>query len=81
MLTYTWGYPTNAPVSRGDGEDFGTDNQDVLYCGEFLCSEWAPESYRTDVRNEKYWDKEDIYVERIERKYNAEAETSLRRCS
>jgi len=75
MLTYNWGYPTNAKFLEEMGEQFGTGPKTILYCGAFLCSEYEPESYRIDTRNPTYWDAEDIYVERIERRYNAEAAT------
>ena len=75
MLTYNWGYPTNAKYLAEMGDQFGTGPTTFLYCGAFLCSEYEPESFRIDTRNPTYWDAEDIYVERIERRYNAEAST------
>lgn len=75
MLTYNWGYPTNADYLAEMGDSFGIDNQSFLYCGAFLCKDYEPESYRTDYANPLYWDKKNIHVERIERTYNAEAST------
>jgi len=74
-LTYNWGYPTSAKYLEEMGATFGTDNTTFLYCGAFLCSEWEANSYRIDVANPEYWDKEDIHVDRIERKFNAEMST------
>ena len=75
MLTYNWGYPTNAKYLAEMGEKFGTDPKTFLYCGAFLCSEFEPESYRIDTPNPTYWDAEKMHVQRIERRYNAEAST------
>jgi len=75
MLTYNWGYPTCGKYLEEQGEDFGTSPKNFLYCGAFLCSDYEADSYRTDTRNPTYWDDDKIYVERIERKYNAEAGT------
>lgn len=75
MLTYNWGYPTNADYLKEKGDSFGIDNQSFLYCGAFLCKEYEPESYRYDYANPLYWDKGNIHVEKIERTYNAEAST------
>ena len=72
-LTYNWGYPTNAQYLADMGETFGTDNTTFLYCGAFLCTQWEPNSYMISERNPLYWDIEDIHVERIEERYNAEA--------
>lgn len=74
-LTYNWGYPTNAKFLEEMGDRFGTNNQTILYCGAFLCTEWEQNSYYIEERNPKYWDIEDIHVERIENRYNAEANT------
>lgn len=75
MLTYNWGYPTNAKYLAEMGDRFGTDPKTFLYCGAFICSEYEAESFRIDTRNPTYWDAGKMYVERIERKYNAEAST------
>lgn len=74
-LTYNWGYPTCAKFLEEMGESFGTNNDTILYCGAFLCSQYEPNSYVISTRNPLYWDIDKIHVERIEEKYNAEADT------
>lgn len=74
-LTYNWGYPTCAKFLDEMGESFGTNNDTILYCGAFLCSQYEPNSYMISTRNPLYWDIDKIHVERIEEKYNAEAGT------
>lgn len=74
-LTYNWGYPTCAKFLDEMGESFGTNNDTILYCGAFLCSQYEPNSYVISTRNPLYWDIDKIHVERIEEKYNAEADT------
>ena len=74
-LTYNWGYPTCAKFLDEMGESFGTNNDTILYCGAFLCSQYEPNSYVISTRNPLYWDIDKIHVERIEEKYNAEAGT------
>jgi oligopeptide transport system substrate-binding protein len=75
MLTYNWGYPTNAEYLEELGDRFGTSHDTFLYCGAFLCTEYQPESYRINTANPLYWDKENIHIERIEYQYNAERST------
>ena len=74
-LTYNWGYPTNAKFMEEMGDQFGTSCDTFLYCGAFLIEEWEQNSYMIEVRNPKYWDIEDIHIERLESTYNAEANT------
>lgn len=74
-LTYNWGYPTCAKFLDEMGESFGTNNDTILYCGAFLCSQYEPNSYVISTRNPLYWDIDKIHVERIEEKYNAETDT------
>lgn len=75
MLTYNWGYPTNAKYLAEKGDKFGIDPKSFLYCGAFLCSKYEPESSRIDTPNPTYWDAADMHVQRIERRFNAEAST------
>ena len=74
-LTYNWGYPTCQKYLDEIGESFGTSNDTILYCGAFLCTQYEPNSYIISERNPEYWDIEDIHIERIEERYNAEAST------
>lgn len=74
-LTYNWGFPTNANFLEEKGDTFGTDNTTILYNGAFLVSQWEANSYHVWEANPLYWDKEDIHVKRIERRFNAERST------
>lgn len=74
-LTYNWGYPTNAQFLEEQGASFGTNNDTILYCGAFLCTQYEPNSYIISDRNPEYWDIENIHVERLEEYFNSEAET------
>lgn len=74
-LTFNWGYPTNAQFLEEMGDKFGTDNTTILYNGAFLCSEWEQNSYQINVKNPEYWDIDKIFVERLEKRYNAEQST------
>ncbi len=75
LLQYNWGYPTSAEYLEEQGAGFGLDNRSILYCGAFLCGDYEPESRRIDYANTAYWDRKNIHIERIERRYNAEAGT------
>ena len=61
------------PVINDDGtegapitNDFGTDRDKILYCGGYLCSTWLPQEKFTWVKNEKYWDADNIFIAKVD---------------
>ncbi|HEY9053562.1 MAG TPA: peptide ABC transporter substrate-binding protein [Rectinemataceae bacterium] len=75
MLTYVCFLPVNGQFLAQAGARFGTDNKTVLYNGAYILESFEPQVGRTLVRNDKYWDKEHIYIRRLNFKYNKEAST------
>ena len=55
------------------GDKFGTDNENLLYCGAFVLSTFQPQQKRIMTKNENYWDKDNVFLDAIEMTYNAEA--------
>ena len=69
------------PVINDDGtegdpitNEFGTDRDKILYCGGYICSSWMPQEEYVWVKNENYWDAENIHIEKVSGKYNAQAD-------
>ena len=61
------------PVINDDGtegdpitNDFGTDRDKILYCGGYLCSTWLTQEKFTWVKNEKYWDADNIFITKVD---------------
>ena len=75
MLTYVCFLPVNGQFLASAGTRFGTDNKTILYNGAYILETFEPQVGRTLVRNDKYWDKEHIYIRRLIFKYNKEAGT------
>lgn len=75
MLTYVCFLPVNGKFLAETGTRFGTDNRTVLYNGAYVLQNFEPQVGRTLVRNDKYWDKEHVYIKRLIFKYNKEAGT------
>lgn len=73
MLTYVCFFPVNGQFLAEMGEDFGTDAYTVLYNGGYVLSSYEPQNSRVLTKNENYWDKENIFIEKISQKYNKEA--------
>ena len=76
-LTYVCFMPVNADFLAEKGENFGvaTGNDTILYCGAYILSEFAPQEKRVYTANESYWDRENVFIDRIEQTYNKEAGT------
>ena len=68
-------FPMNAKCLEEFGDEIGIDNTKLWYCGPYLMDTFNPQELHVYVKNPNYWDAEHVYIERIERKYNAEAGT------
>lgn len=75
MLNYVCFFPVNGEFLAEKGTDFGTTRENFLYNGAYILDKFAPQNERVLVKNDKYWDKENVLIERIRYKYNKEAAT------
>ena len=57
------------------GEDYGMDNESIYYCGPYIMTTFEPQEQRIYEINPNYWDLENVHIEKIIMKYNAEAAT------
>lgn len=75
MTTYVCFMPANEKFVTEKGEAFGqaTGNDTILYCGAYVLDTFQPQEKRILVRNESNWDKDKVYIARIEETYNKEA--------
>lgn len=44
---------------------FGNSKENILYCGAFILSDHQLDTERTLVRNESYWDKENVHFQTV----------------
>lgn len=75
MLTYVCFLPVNGQFLASAGARFGTDNKTLLYNGAYIVDTFEPQVGRTLAKNDKYWDKDHVYIRRLIFKYNKESET------
>ncbi len=75
MLTYVCFLPVNGQFLASTGAKFGTDNRNLLYNGAYVLSTFEAQVGREFLRNDKYWDKEHVYIKRLSYRYNKEAST------
>ncbi len=74
-LTYKNFFPANAAFIEECGDMFSTDHETMLYCGEFIMTNYVPQQIIESVLNPTYWDMEDMHITKITEIYNAEAST------
>jgi len=77
MLTYVCFMPVNGDFLAEKGADFGvaTSNENLLYCGAYILETFEPQNLRVYAKNVHNWDAENVFIDRIEQKYNKEAST------
>lgn len=74
-LTYKNFFPANAQFIEECGDMFSTDHETMLYCGEFIMTNYVPQQIIESELNPTYWDMEDMHITKITEIYNAEAGT------
>ena len=73
MLSLNPWFPANGDFLAESGDQFGTSNDTMLYCGAYLLTTYEPEYQRILEMNQNYWNKQIISIEKIVWKYNKEA--------
>ena len=77
MVTYVCFMPVNADFLAEKGADFGvaTSNENILYCGAYVLSEFKPQQSRIYSKNVSNWDADNVLIETIQQTYNKESGT------
>ncbi len=73
MLTYVCFFPVNGAYLEEVGDRFGTSQDTLLYNGAYLLETFEPQNKRVLAKNENYWDKDNVHIEKINYKYNKES--------
>ncbi len=73
LFAYNSYYPVCQKFLDEVGQDFGTSNDNLLYCGAYIMSEHEPEYQRVLNANPHYWNSDAAHIKRIVYKYNKEA--------
>lgn len=58
--------PVSAEFLQAKGEDFGTSNQNLLYCGGYYMSTWERDKMIVLTASDHYWDKDSITLKTIQ---------------
>ncbi|MBL1227645.1 peptide ABC transporter substrate-binding protein [Enterococcus sp. BWB1-3] len=78
VLAFPTFFPQNEKIVEEFGADYGTTSESVVYNGPFLVENWKQNDLNWDlVKNEKYWDKDNVKSEEIHYEVVKEASTAL----
>ena len=64
-LTYNSFAPINKAFVEEQGENYGVDRTNILYCGPFICSENTPGSSLKYVKNTKYYNADKVTLDEV----------------
>ncbi len=75
MLVYVCFLPANGDFLKEKGANFGVDNTSLLYNGSYLLTTYEPQVSHVYTKNDKYWDKDKVYIGTVTETYNKERNT------
>jgi oligopeptide transport system substrate-binding protein len=75
MLTYVCFMPAYGPQLEELGTGFATSADTMYYCGAYYISSFEPQVQMVLTKNPSNWDAEHVYINEIQKTYNAEADT------
>lgn len=69
--TYNILYPVNEEFLKSKGKDFGSLSPDsILYNGPFRLSNLTAKSKIEYVKNDQYWDKDNVFIDKVSLTFN-----------
>ncbi len=78
LMTYQAFSPQDKKIVDKYGKDYGTTPEKVVFSGPYNMTKWKPQGTTWSfVKNNKYWDKDQVKMHRINMFFEADAQTSL----
>ncbi|MEZ3485977.1 MAG: peptide ABC transporter substrate-binding protein [Lachnospiraceae bacterium] len=75
IIGSTVAFPQRQDVVEEYGDQYGTDKDNLVYNGPFIVEEWTPGSKVVLAKNDTYWDKDSVKLDKVEL-YHIPEETS-----
>ncbi len=69
LAAYTTFFPVRRDFFESRGDSYGADAKDLLYNGPFRMTEWTHSASLKMVKNEHYWDRDNIHLNAINADY------------
>lgn len=74
-IAYRAGYPTRQDVIDKATSTYGTNVDEMVFCGPFKVTSWVKENSVTLEKNDKYWDAANVKLDSVTMQYVAEYST------
>lgn len=74
-LSYVCFLPASEQYVTECGDKWAQDNTYFLYNSGYIMTGFQSQSFHSAIKNEDYWDADNFHITRIEKTYNAEADT------
>ena len=65
LLAFGTYMPQDEKVAKKEGDQYGTGAEKAVYNGPFKMKDWKAEDKIMMVRNDKYWDKKNVKLDRV----------------
>jgi oligopeptide transport system substrate-binding protein len=53
-------FPCRQDIAEKNGDQYGSELNTMVFCGPYVCTEWVHGSTMKFVKNDKYWDKDNV---------------------
>lgn len=77
LLSFGTFMPQNEKFVKKQGDKYGTTVESTLYNGPFKMAEWKTDDKVTLEKNDKYWDKDKVKLNKVNYKVVKEASTAV----
>lgn len=74
-VAYRAGYPCRLDVIEAATSTYGTNVDEMVFCGPFKVTKWVKENSVTLEKNDTYWDAENVSLQTVNMQYVAEPAT------
>ena len=75
VLSYSSYLPVYGPYLEEQGDNFGIDNECLLFNGAYIMTDYEPNVKHVFKANPLYWDKENVFIKEYQHIYNADTKT------
>lgn len=74
-LVYVVYMPAYGPLLEEQGKNFATSADTMYYCGAYYLSDFEPQVKHVLTKNDLYWDKDNVHIDKVTSTFNAEEQT------
>lgn len=69
--------PVREDIVEEYGTSYGTEGDKIIFCGPFVIDEWVHNSKVSLSKNENYWDKDSVILEKVNMKIISETNAQM----